>query len=169
MKKGLVSIISAVAGASIGAAAVGASIGTTKEKEVGKQTERANKNASVIDVLARWISLMQDGKSLIPFFEKYHYNTVAIYGMHYVGERLHRELTEAGIEVKYAIDQRRNASQVDVLMKKLEDSLEEVDAVIVTPVFYFDSIEEQLMGVLDCPIISFEDILDEMEELDVEE
>ena len=40
--------------------------------------------------------------------------------------------------------------------------LEAVDAVIVTPIFFMDEIEEMLSGKMDCPIVSLEDILYEI-------
>ena len=44
----------------------------------------------------------------------------------------------------------------------VEDELEEVDAVIVTAVTFFDDILEKLSQKLDCPVISLEDILYEI-------
>lgn len=78
------------------------------------------KNASVIDALARWVSILQDGKKLSDYFEEKNYKTVAIYGYHYIGERLHRELAENGIKVKYAIDQNRNNVKTEIEVKSME-------------------------------------------------
>ncbi len=160
MKKGLISTIVGAAGSALVA---GIAVNNMKTKEVENQSVRADKNAMVIDILARWVSIMQDGKSLTEYFERYQYKTIAVYGMHYVGERLCRELAGTGIEVKYAIDQVRTVAAVDVAIRKPGDYLDEVDAVIVTPVYYFQQISENLSGILACPIISFEEILDEVE------
>lgn len=162
MKKGILSVICTMTGLTAGVAAAGVTINSVKEKEIGKQKARADKNAVLIDALAKWIELKQDGKSLVPFFKKYGYQTIAIYGMHYIGERLYRELEDSGIEVKYAIDQYRNVTETNVVVKKMDDNLEAVDAVIVTPVFYFNTIEEQLLDKFDCPIVSFDEILEEV-------
>ena len=67
------------------------------------------------------------------------------------------------MKVKYAIDQNRNNVKTENQVKSMEDDLEEVDAVIVTPIFYFNSIEEKLEEIFDCPIISFEEVLEHME------
>lgn len=53
--------------------------------------------------------------------------------------------------------------EAEIEVKSMEDDLEEVDAVIVTPIFYFNSIEEKLEEIFDCPIISFEEVLEHME------
>ena len=44
----------------------------------------------------------------------------------------------------------------------IDDDLEEVDAVVVTAITFFDEIEEKLSQKIDCPIISLEDILYEI-------
>ena len=68
-------------------------------------------------------------------------------------------MKDSNIEVRYVIDKNAENIYADVEVKKPEDDLEEVDAVIVTAVFFFDEIEEQLEKSLDCPIISLEDIV----------
>ena len=163
MKKGVVSVLSAVLGAASGAAAAGITVSNIKGKETEQQRERAMKNAAVIDALARWVSVFQEGKTVSDYFQKNGYKTIAIYGYHYIGERLYKECSEHGIEVKYAIDQNRTVVGAEIEVKRLEDDLEEVDAIVVTPVFYFNSIEEKLQEIFDCPIISFDEILSEME------
>ena len=44
----------------------------------------------------------------------------------------------------------------------MQDQLTEVDAVVVTPIVFFNEIEKELSEKLDCPIISLEDILYEI-------
>ena len=60
------------------------------------------------------------------------------------------------------IDQKADSIYSDVDIVTMADSLEEVDAVVVTAITFFDEIEEQLSGKLDCPVISLEDILYEV-------
>ena len=110
-------------------------------------------------VMNQWLIDKQEGKSLVDFFEDNGYKSIAIYGMSYLGERLMDELKDSSIEVRYAIDRNAENIYAGVEVKKPEDDLEEVDAVIVTAVFFFDEIEEQLEKILDCPIISLEDIV----------
>ena len=44
----------------------------------------------------------------------------------------------------------------------MDDNLEDVDAIVVTAITFFDEIEEQLQSKVSCPIISLEDILYEV-------
>ena len=40
-----------------------------------------------------------------------------------------------------------------------EEVLKDVDAIIVTPIFYFEEIKRKLSAKVRCPIISLEDII----------
>ena len=106
--------------------------------------------------------MKQEGKSLVAFFEQNDYKTVAIYGMKELGERLYDELKDTGIEVKYMIDKNADTIYADVDVVEPEDTLEEVDVIVVTAIHYFDEIEEALAEKIDCPVISLEDIVFEL-------
>lgn len=62
----------------------------------------------------------------------------------------------------YGID--RNADRIfsEVEIVNVEDTLQPVDAVVVTAIYNFDEIEEKLSELMDCPIISLEDIIYEI-------
>lgn len=155
MKKGILSVLSFILG---GAAGV-CSVGSVLNKEAKKAQKFADKHLAIMLVMNQWLIDKQEGKSIVDFFEDNGYKSIAIYGMSYLGERLMDELKDSGIEVRYAIDRNAENIYAGVEVKKPEDDLEEVDAVIVTAVFFFDEIEEQLEKILDCPIISLEDIV----------
>ena len=82
--------------------------------------------------------------------------------MSYVGETLYHELEDSPVEVAYAIDKRAEGMYADVELLSPDDELPDVDAVIVTPVFFFDEIEEMLASKMDADIVSMEDILYEV-------
>lgn len=82
--------------------------------------------------------------------------------MSYAGETFVDELKNTGITIAYGIDKNADTIYSDIDIFTMEDSLEEVDAVVVTAVTFFDEIEEKLCEKLDCPIISLEDILYEV-------
>lgn len=160
MKKGTLSVISILIGGLT--AGIGGITVTSKKlnKKVKNEMMYAQKHLKIMEVFNQWLAYRQEGKTLVDFFEEYHYKTIAIYGMSFLGERLIQELKGTNIEVKYAID--KNADEIyseDVEVKELSDDLPEVDAVIVTAVYFFDEIEEELSGIVDYPIISLEDIV----------
>lgn len=158
MKKGILSVISFICGGIAGISSVW-SVLSRKTKDAQKY---ADKHLSIMHVMNQWIINKQEGKSLVSFFEENGYKSIAIYGMSYLGERLKDELRGSGIEVSYAIDKNAENIYADVVVKHPEDDMDDVDAVVVTSVFFFDEIEEKLEKLFDCPIISLEDIVQEV-------
>ena len=83
--------------------------------------------------------------------------------MSYAGETLVDELRGSTVTVVYGIDKNAVSLYSDVDIVSMEDDLEIVDAIVVTAITFFDEIEEQLSEKIDCPIISLEDILYEVD------
>ncbi|MCI8972740.1 MAG: hypothetical protein HFH79_04000 [Lachnospiraceae bacterium] len=158
MKKGIIGILSGIAGIAAGAGTAGRVLG----KQLNKQSELSQKHLALYMLMNQWVQVKQDGKSLDSYFEKYEYKKIAVYGMNFVGQTLCKELEGSHIQISYAIDKNAENIYADFDVVTLEDNLEDVDAVIVTPIYYFDEIEEQLASKMSCPIISMEDILYEV-------
>lgn len=158
MKKPLISIVSALAGAALGAgAARKVSMDQTK-----KVQSMSDKHLALFLMMNQWVKMKQQGKQLSDYFEANGYKKIAIYGMSYAGETLLGELEGSSITVAYGIDQKADSLYLDVDVVSLEEPLEKVDAVVVTAVTFFDEIEERLSAKIDCPILSLEDILYEV-------
>lgn len=155
MKKAVFAVAAFIASFMAGASMVGKVL----IKTVNKSQEMSDKHLSLYMITNDWLRLKQDGKSLTAYFERKGYKNIAIYGMHYMGMSLLKELKSSGIEVKYGID--RNASHIFADCKVItpDEEFEDVDAIIVTPVFYFESIEEELSSKTQCPIVSLEEVL----------
>lgn len=158
MKKGIVGVISATVGAAAGAV----SVGSYTSKELRRQRQMANKHLALFVMMDRWVEVKQEGKSLAEYFKKEGYKTVAIYGMHYAGERLFEELRNTEIEVKYGIDKKAEEIYSELDIYQPDADLEQVDVVVVTPIYFFSDISKELEEKFDCPIISLEDILYEV-------
>lgn len=155
MKKSVISILSILTGAAFG---VGAAVKIEGDKlyKTGKMSE---KHFALFQMMNQWVKVKQDGKNLSSYFEKKEYKRLAIYGMSYAGDTLMDELKDSGIIVAYGIDQNADSIYADVDVVTIEDDLEEVDAVVVTAITFFDEIREKLSEKMDCPIISLEDVL----------
>ena len=82
--------------------------------------------------------------------------------MSFAGETLVYELENTSTNVSYGIDRNAKSLYLDVDIVEPDGELEEVDAVVVTAITFFDEIEEMLSAKVDCPIISLEDILYEV-------
>lgn len=157
MKKGVVSVLSMLAGGIAGAGA----IGKISMEKAGKIQAKSDKHLALFLMMNKWVKVKQEGKNLSSYFMEHGYKRIAIYGMSYAGETLINELKDSDIELAYGIDQKKGLySYIDIL--SLDENLPEVDAVVVTAITFFDEIEEVLSEKVSCPIISLEDILCEV-------
>ena len=158
MKKAIISVLSALTGAAIGAGTIGKITGET----LNKTKNMSNKHLSLFLLMNQWVKVKQEGKNLASYFEKNGYQKIAIYGMSYAGETLINELKGSDVIIAYGIDKNADSIYADVDLVSMNDDLETVDAVVVTAITFFDEIEEQLSEKMDCPILSLEDILYEV-------
>lgn len=158
MKKGMISIVPVLTGAAIGAGAAGKAIIGEKKKA----KSMSDKHLALFLMMNQWVRVKQEGKNLTEYFEKNGYHRIAVYGMSYAGETLIEELKGTKTEVAYGIDRNADSIYSDIDIVSMEDSLEEVDAVVVTAITFFDEIEQKLSEKMECPIISLEDILYEV-------
>ncbi len=155
MKKGILAALSAGMGATVGAAAMRYMQG----KKSDEYKEMSEKHLALMLAYNQWMTKIQEGKRLADYFHREGMQSVAIYGMSYLGERVYGELKDSDIEIRYAID--RNAAQIyaQIPIALPEDELPKTDAIVVTPIFFFDEIESMLNKKTDARIISLEDIL----------
>ena len=130
-----------------------------KQKEIDDLKELADKHLVLMQLFNQWIITKQEGKSIAEYFYKNNLRSIAVYGMGAVGERLFQELEETGIEIKYAIDQNRNGIYKNIEVISPDEEMPYADAIIVTPIFYFDEIEKMMSKKAKYKIISLEDIL----------
>ena len=156
MKKPIISALSVLTGAVLGAGAAG----KLMEESTKKTKSMSDKHLALFLMMNQWVKVKQQGKNLSTYFEKNRYKEIAIYGMSYAGETLVDELKDTDVTVVYAIDQKADAIYyADVEVLSIEDKLENVDVVVVTAITFFDEIEEKISKKMDCPIVSLEDIL----------
>lgn len=158
MKKGIISAVSAMAGAAAGAIAVR----KKSSENIVKVRAMSDKHLALYLMMNQWVKVKQEGKHLAAYFEEKGYKKIAIYGMSYAGETLIGELKNTEIKVAYGIDKNADMMYTDVDIFTLEDMPGEVDAVVVTAITFFDEIEEMLSERVNCPIVSLEDILYEV-------
>ncbi len=132
------------------------------KKQLGAETALSNKHLSLFLLMQQWIRQKIKGRNVADYLRNKGIKTVAIYGMNYVGDALLDDLRAFDIEVKYGIDM--NAAHIFSIVPVYhpDDTLPEVDAVIVTAISSFDSIEEKLLPKIDACILSLEDIVYEI-------
>lgn len=163
MKKEIISVLSAFAGAAVGAGAVE----KIERTNLSKMKALSDKHFALYRMMTEWVKIKQENKSIADYLEGQGYRKIAVYGMNYVGETLLSELENTNVKVLYAIDQDAANIYADVEVVSPEDRFDEVDAVIVTPITFFKEIKGRISTKMDCPIISMDDILYEIKTLSV--
>ena len=128
-------------------------------ERLARERERKDKNFWDAKVADKWLTDLHKGKKAEDYLSKNKYYTVAVYGMGFLGERLVEELEKSTIQVKYIIDQNVSIRHPRIRVLSLADELPEVDAIIVTPIYYFYEIREKLEKIVSCPIISLLDVV----------
>lgn len=132
------------------------------DKEVMEKQQLSDKHLSLFLMMNEWVRIKQQGKNIGDYFYERGWKRIAVYGMSYAGETLVQELESSNIEIVYGIDKSAEKVYADFDILSADDELEEVDAIVVTAITYFDNIREKLKAKVSCPIISLEEILDEM-------
>lgn len=158
MKKLDLSLLSAVIGLSAGVGITG----NFMKKLIKRNSDMSEKHLALFLMMNQWVKVKQEGKNLAEFFERNGYKKIAIYGMSYAGETLLDELSTSDIEVAYAIDKNAKSIYSDINTVTIEAELQNVDAIVVTAITFYDEIEKKIKEKLECPIFSLEDILYEV-------
>lgn len=158
MKKSILVIISFLTGSITGAAIVKYLV----KKSVSRKDDKILKFKGYYGLLNQWFELKHKGKSLEQYFIKNSYKSVAIYGMGEMGLRFYEDIKDSKeIEIKYAIDQGiALCEEIEVL--DVDDPLPAVDVIVVTATFAFEEIEKKLSQIVDCAVVSLEDVVYEM-------
>lgn len=133
-------------------------MGSTEDKKVKLASK--NKFKSYYNVLNEWLILKQKGVNFEERLLAKGYSQIAIYGLGELGNRLLDELEDSQIQVKYAVD-RESADIISIRTKvyTIKESLDVVDAIVVTPIFDYEKIQAELQKKVNFPIISLEDII----------
>lgn len=143
------------------AGAVALSVKTSQDA-IAEKDQKINKFKNYYNMLNEWLYLKQNETSLDTYFKKNDYNSIAIYGMGEMGNRLYDELKQSDIEVKYVIDKNATSVYSELEVLDPEEEFPEVDAIVVTATFAFDEIENSIENKVNCPIVSLEDVVYEV-------
>lgn len=121
------------------------------------------------ELLIQWKQLEQNGISVAQKIYRDGYRKIAVYGMKKIGWVVCNDLLSAGIDVAYAIDKDADAlaynaySDIpDVKLCLPDDTLEEVDLIIVTAIQSYQEIRSSLMVKYPYKIVSLKEIIDDM-------
>ncbi len=119
-------------------------------------------------VLTQWLKNRNKGIKADEFLKKQKISSIAIYGIGEMGKLLYEELKNTEIKVDYFIDKKADGNLLEdigvKIVKVAEVAAEKpVEAIVVTPIYDFNTIEDMLYDMgLNAVIISLEDIVYEV-------
>lgn len=115
-----------------------------------------------LEIMSRWLFIKNLGLNLAAYFIQNHYQKIAIYGMAELGCRLLDELEGLGLHVSYGVDRRPmavNARNRLPIIAPNERWEQDIDVMVVTPVFYYNEIEEMIHDKVKCSVVSLKEII----------
>ena len=110
------------------------------------------------DLLHSWFQLKEQGRSAAEYFERNHYDNIAIYGWGVYGQHLFKDLKQAGARVSCIIDKAQNEAGVISIGEFLRDN-REASVVVVTPIYAYGEVYRELADKIDVPMISLEEVI----------
>lgn len=124
-----------------------------------REYKKSNKFRYYYNLLNHWMDLKEQNGNI---FDQYNYKEVAIYGYGNLGKHLLHDIREKNICCKCIFD--KNIENTQIFTNEMNVFLEKVgsvDKIIVTPIFVYDAICEELckMGIEKNRIINLEDML----------
>lgn len=148
-----------------GGAAAARFIKKDTKREEAHWKERADKFKTYYEVTTEWIQTMQNGGCIREYFEKNKYRKVVIYGKGLLGELLYDEISKAKeLEVICFVDKQSSGESQygdeipTIMMEELKDK--EYDIIVVTPVFAYSEIKQELQEIKrDSQIVSLQDVV----------
>ncbi len=113
-------------------------------------------------ILTRWVELKIRGYNIADVLEEKGYYKIAVYGYAELGKLLCLELLNTNVKVEYVLDKKvKQIRDVNLPVYMPENGLPKVDAVIVTAVYYFDDIRDDLLEKGFENIISIRTLIDQ--------
>ena len=121
--------------------------------------EKYQKERKYKKILELWMRLRDQKISVSYFFVQKNIKTVAIYGAGILGKHLYYELQDSEIQVACFLDQNTNKAIEQKKCLAPGETMESVDAIIVTPLMEYKEIQKGLAEYYSCAIISIETVL----------
>lgn len=152
-------------------AAVGSAIGGVQyrgKKKLKEANERAARGKAYYTLENQWVMNKIEGKSMDSYFKENNMKTIAIYGMGTLGELFYEDIKDSDIKVSYFID--KNADELyygldDISVVNLKEMKKQnsVDAIVITPVYDYDMIVDDLEKEgIETEFVSLEDVVYEL-------
>ncbi len=131
-----------------------------------KQRLEGWKNQIRFNALKDLFFLTIHGKNISMLFEKKEQTKIGIFGYGYVGQCLKEKLSVEGLKYTYVIDNYVKENETSGKIYNLKDTLPCMDLIIVTSMYAYKEVKNDIENVYGGKIISLEDILNKLFEQD---
>ncbi len=112
-----------------------------------------------LNMMNQWLILKQEGKGIDRYLKKHGYCNIAVYGMAIYGRHVIRELQESDVKILYGIDRKKMEPYKTIEVLQPVEGMPYVDAVINTVLHDHIHIKSHLAELLNCSIVSLEDVI----------
>lgn len=140
----------------------GREIGVIESKKKKAESDELKKMQLYFEVLCRWLLLKNRNVSMEKYFLDKGIKKIAVYGYTELTSQLEEELEGTTIDVECFIDKVSKVTNSGKMTISPNEKMPIVDMIVVTPIFYYDSICADLSIKTDAPIISLETVISEL-------
>lgn len=126
-----------------------------------EEKKQKEKNVCLKQLFIKWLDNEKNKIKISDYLNEMNIKTIAIYGMSDAGWKLYDELKQSDIVVEYVID--RRMIEADIELVTIDDELKDVDLIIVTAIYDYDEIANDLKKKTQSQVISLEQIIYEAE------
>ncbi len=127
-----------------------------KKSDIIGEYPKVEKYKQLLEI---WMVLRDRKVSFSYFFEHQNIKKIAIFGAGMFGRHLYYELQKSSISVVCFIDSKNISDINEIKTIKPGQKIEDIDAIIITPVLEYKEIAESLEKFYDCYMISLESVL----------
>ena len=131
-------------------------------KQLNDLQVRNFQNEEYWRIFDTWMGLKERGADWGGYFKSRNIKSIGIYGMGMFGNHLVKELEKTDIAIRYGIDRKGETIHGDLKIYRLEDTLPDVDAIVVTVTYVYDSIRRELENKGMKQVISLAYILEDL-------
>lgn len=125
--------------------------------------QTVQKYKTYFKLMSDWMELIEKGIYVQHYFESNGFHSIAVYGGRDAGYHLVKQLMNTEVHVACIIDKTVFSNNFrNIPIYRLNEELPAVDVVIVTPVWDYLNIKQQLLNKVNCPVISLEEIIAEV-------
>lgn len=132
--------------------------------EYNNVRRKSQKFVDYFELYDKWLAAKEENRNIASLLVNHGITKIAVYGGGKVGKHLLAELQDTDVSIKYIIDRKSKIALEGNIpiydLDSIEKAGEKVDAVIVTAVFDFANIKENLEERITCPILSLNEVLE---------